>query len=323
MPDVVVTAERQVQQHVLGQRQDAVGARDRRRPAARTASTSTGDRCSDVRAVATRPRYRARKPERRGRGQPRTASAAGHLGVLAGRLLGERGQRRGHELVADVADGADQRLVLDAELGAQPADVDVDGAGAAEVVVAPDLLQQLVPGEDPARVLGEELEQLELLVGEVERPARELGGVGVLVDGQLAGPYDTRARRRARRGLQPADREPQPGVDLGRTGGVQQHVVDAPLGGQRDQAALGEDDRTAASAGPVARSSRHSALAASRSRRASTSTASAGAVSSSAVTSSGATRTECPSRPSAGSTSIDVPRDEVRSRSAATGPPRW
>src|SRR5690242_12396447 len=65
-----------------------------------------------------------------------------------------------HEPVADVADGADQGLVLGAELGAQPPDVDVDRARAAEVVVTPDLLQQLGPGEDPARVLGEELEQL-------------------------------------------------------------------------------------------------------------------------------------------------------------------
>src|SRR5690349_15958458 len=73
-----------------------------------------------------------------------------------------------HEPVADVAHGADQGLVLGAELGAQPPDVDVDRAGAAEVVVTPDLLQQLRAGEDPARVLGEELEQLELLEGEVE-----------------------------------------------------------------------------------------------------------------------------------------------------------
>ena len=35
---------------------------------------------------------------------------------------------------------------LGAELGAQPSHVDVDGAGAAEEVVPPDLLQQLRPG---------------------------------------------------------------------------------------------------------------------------------------------------------------------------------
>ncbi len=47
--------------------------------------------------------------------------------------------------------------------------MDVDGAGAAEVVVAPHLLEQLLAGEDPAGVLGEELEELELLERQVER----------------------------------------------------------------------------------------------------------------------------------------------------------
>ena len=67
----------------------------------------------------------------------------------------------------------------------------VDRPGAAEVVVAPDLAQKLVAGEDPARVLRQELEQLELLVGEVERPALELGGVRVGVDVELTGPDGT------------------------------------------------------------------------------------------------------------------------------------
>ena len=95
------------------------------------------------------------------------------------RRLDGRGDRsasgllgRQHEAVADVADGADQGLVLGPELGPEAAYVDVDGAGAAEVVVAPDLLQQLVAGEDPAGVLGEVLQQLELLERQVERPRR-------------------------------------------------------------------------------------------------------------------------------------------------------
>ena len=44
---------------------------------------------------------------------------------------------------------------------AQPVDVDVDRAGLARVVVAPDLLEELVAGEDLARVTDEEREQLE------------------------------------------------------------------------------------------------------------------------------------------------------------------
>jgi len=132
--------------------------------------------------------------------------------------------------------------VLGAELGAQPADVDVDGAGAAEVVVAPDLLQQLRPREHPARVLSQVLQQLELLVGEVERAAAELGGVAVLVDDELAGlGHAALGTVGGRGGGHPPGGGPlQPGVDLGGTGGVQHDVVDTPVCRQRDQSALGE-----------------------------------------------------------------------------------
>src|ERR1700758_2895433 len=85
-------------------------------------------------------------------------------------------------LVSDVAHGADQRLVFAAELGAQSPDVNVNGPRATEEVVAPNLLQQLSPGEHPARVLGKVLQQLEFLIGQVERTATEPSGVGALVD---------------------------------------------------------------------------------------------------------------------------------------------
>src|SRR4051794_13603958 len=82
-------------------------------------------------------------------------------------FFGQRGDGLGDELVADVAHRADERLALRTELRAQASYMYVDSAGAAEVVVAPDLLQQLGAGEDPARVLCEALQPLELL----ERPA--------------------------------------------------------------------------------------------------------------------------------------------------------
>src|SRR4051794_5997982 len=80
-------------------------------------------------------------------------------------------RRRYDEPVAHVPHGADQLLVLGTELGAEPPHVHVDGPGATEVVVAPDLLEQLFAAEDPAGVLREVLEELELLEGEVERPS--------------------------------------------------------------------------------------------------------------------------------------------------------
>ena len=133
--------------------------------------------------------------------------------------------------------------MLGAELGPQPPHVHVDRAGAAEVVVAPDLLHQVRAGEDPARVLGQELQQLELLVGEVERAALQAGGVGRLVDGQIAD-VDVIERRRGGLGP-PLDGQPQPGFELGRAGGVEHDVVDGPVGREGDQAALGQhgDDR--------------------------------------------------------------------------------
>ena len=65
----------------------------------------------------------------------------------------------------------------------------------------------------------------------------------MLVDDELAGLRDHAVGAVGRRGGgQPAGGGPlQPGVDLGRAGGVEQDVVDAPVGRQRDQPALGED----------------------------------------------------------------------------------
>src|ERR1700712_2895867 len=91
-----------------------------------------------------------------------------------------------HRLVAHVAHGPDQRLVVRTELRPQPSDVDVDGPGATEEVIAPHLLQQLCAGEHPASVLSQVLQQLEFLVGEVKGPPAQPRGVCALVDQQLA-----------------------------------------------------------------------------------------------------------------------------------------
>src|SRR5688500_1923907 len=76
------------------------------------------------------------------------------------------------EPIADGTDRRDQVGVLLAELGPETPDVDVDGAGSAVVVVAPDPAEQRLAREDLARVRGQELQQLVFHVGEVERLAR-------------------------------------------------------------------------------------------------------------------------------------------------------
>src|ERR1700677_4207783 len=93
----------------------------------------------------------------------------------------------------------------------------VDGPGAAEIVIAPDLLQQVRAGEDPARVLREELEQLELLEGEVERTAAEPCRIGGLVDGKLAG-ADLVGDIGGGREAPPSGGEPEARLQLGGTG---------------------------------------------------------------------------------------------------------
>src|SRR4029453_3843976 len=110
------------------------------------------------------------------------------FGPLA-RLPLRRGRPGRDELVADAADGSDHRLVLGAELGAQASYVHVDGAGAAEEVIPPDLLQELPAGADPTWPTRQEAQQLELLVGEVKRPPLESPRVGDRVDHQPPDPH--------------------------------------------------------------------------------------------------------------------------------------
>ena len=110
--------------------------------------------------------------------------------------------------------------MLLAELGAQSADVDVDRARAAVVLVAPHAREQLLAGEHLAGMRDEELEQLVLHVGEVERLAVDRGLVRLEV--QDAGRRTTRARgsRRVRRGTADdgtAPRAPSGGTARGRS----------------------------------------------------------------------------------------------------------
>jgi hypothetical protein len=66
--------------------------------------------------------------------------------------------------------------------------------------------------------------------------AAQAHGIRGFVDHQVA-----RADLARRRGRRAADCDAQPGVDLAGAGGVQDHVVRAPVGGDGGPAALGDD----------------------------------------------------------------------------------
>lgn len=96
--------------------------------------------------------------------------------------------------------------------------------------------------------------------------------------------------------------EAQAGVDLGGSGGVEQHVVETPLRGETSEAALGEDGQQGVPI-PVVRSTRQRERALAASRRASMMTTSQSGESTRAVASAGRMRTVWLSSPRAGSTS--------------------
>ena len=88
--------------------------------------------------------------------------------------------RAGRSPAKDVADAADRveergarRIGLDP--AAQPVDVDVDRPRLAGVVVAPDVLEQLVAGEDLARMPDQERQQLERLGLDRDASGRRAG----------------------------------------------------------------------------------------------------------------------------------------------------
>ena len=87
-------------------------------------------------------------------------------------------------------------------------------------------------------MLGEELQQLELLEREIQGTVAQPRAVGGFVDGQVAGA--DLVRRRWSEACLPPDGEPQPGLNLGRPGGAENHVVGAPVGRHRGQATFGQ-----------------------------------------------------------------------------------
>ena len=77
--------------------------------------------------------------------------------------------------IADTPDGLDLPLGMGhgIQLGPQPFDVGIDGAGITIIVGAPEAVQQVVPGKYPALVREQQAEDVELLARERYRLARD------------------------------------------------------------------------------------------------------------------------------------------------------
>src|SRR5690606_30691717 len=92
-------------------------------------------------------------------------------------------------------------------LGAQPLDVHVDQPGVGCVAIAPDLLQEDLPGEDLPRLAGQADEQVELERGQVDLRVAPIDGVPGDVDAQVADadPFGTGCIGAADPGPDPGD----------------------------------------------------------------------------------------------------------------------
>ncbi len=77
-----------------------------------------------------------------------------------------------------------RRVVLD--LGPQPLDVDVEGLGVADVVRTPDAVDERLPGQHPAGVAHQQLQQFELLQRQRHLIAAQVDLVAAGVETQTA-----------------------------------------------------------------------------------------------------------------------------------------
>src|SRR5919201_4813665 len=92
---------------------------------------------------------------------------------------------RSVEAIADIADRLDQ--VVNAELDAEPADVDVDHVGARVERVAPDVGEQVDALADVAGMAHQVLQQQELALGEHRGPPPAVGHPSGQVQAHPAG----------------------------------------------------------------------------------------------------------------------------------------
>ena len=177
----------------------AVAFRQRSRPCRRQGGDQTHSACAEVARFGRSPASRevGALPWLEGRDVSGASMAPLWLSPPHDVKLSERPAA----LAEPVADRAHRRYqvgVLLAQLGPQPADVDVDGPGAAVVLVPPHPRQQRLPGEDLARVGGQELEQLVLHEGERKRAAGHRRLVRLQVEHQRPVLHELRPQAPAR-----------------------------------------------------------------------------------------------------------------------------
>src|SRR5665647_2421452 len=104
------------------------------------------------------------------------------------------------EAVADSPDRLDETGILGVvgELLSQVSYIDVDRAGVADVLVAPDLLHQPLAGQDDAGVGRQHQQQVELLGGQLHRALPlDVDLAALRVDGQALPLDDLRGLRRS------------------------------------------------------------------------------------------------------------------------------
>src|SRR5437868_5019385 len=102
------------------------------------------------------------------------------------RVEPEGSSRFRDEFVSDVADGLDEGRRLALDLGAEPADVDVDGARAAVILVTPNFVEQHLAREYRAGVGAEKFQELEFGERQVDFLVADADFVFRNIEGDLA-----------------------------------------------------------------------------------------------------------------------------------------
>ena len=118
----------------------------------------------------------------------------------------------------------------------------VHGSRTTEVVVAPHFLQKLSAGENASWVLRQVLEQFKFLERQIKNASAHLGGVTRFVNGDRTA-IDFVGHGFAGFEGQATGGNTNAGFDFGWASGIDQDIVDAPIGGQASQATLSSDDK--------------------------------------------------------------------------------